>query len=93
MEMGGLGIMGGLVVFTIGIVVLIAVTMFVPTIAGTIEDAQPALASDSDWNATHNTNLPNIASKYESISPLIWLAAIVAVIALVLGVLIGLGRV
>ena len=93
MRGGGLGIMGGLVVFTIGVVVLIAVTMFVPTIAGTIQDAQPDLAADSDWNATHNTDLPNIADKYTQISPLIWLAAIVAVIALVLGVLIGLGRV
>jgi hypothetical protein len=33
-----------------------------PTLAGSIQAAQPALSATSDWNETHNTNMPNGAS-------------------------------
>ena len=41
-----------------GLLVFVVLEIFAPTIAGTIEDAQPTLAADSDWNKTYNTDLP-----------------------------------
>ena len=48
-------IIGGFV----GLLVIVAIVILGPTLAGSIEDAQPALGATSDWNATHNTNMPN----------------------------------
>lgn len=48
-------IIGGFV----GLLVIVAIVILGPTLAGSIQQAQPALAADSDWNGTHNTALPN----------------------------------
>ena len=48
-------IIGGFV----GLLVVVAIVILGPTLAGSIEDARPALAADSEWNETHNTNMPN----------------------------------
>ena len=48
-------IIGGFV----GLLVIVAIVILGPTLAGSIEGAVPALAADSDWNGTHNTDLPN----------------------------------
>jgi len=37
---------------------------YAPTIAGTIEAAQPDLGVDSDWNKTYNTDLPTGAETW-----------------------------
>lgn len=43
----------------IGLLVIVTIVIMAPTLAGSIEAAQPALGASSDWNATHNTNLPD----------------------------------
>src|SRR5512138_2772615 len=53
------GMMAPVLSIATGLLVFVVLEIFAPTIAGTIQNAQPALAVDSDWNETHNTNLPN----------------------------------
>lgn len=67
----------------IGALMYIIVTMFVPFVGGSVEDAMPALAADSDWNSTHNTNLPAPATTWVSINGFLTIAAIFAVMSLV----------
>jgi hypothetical protein len=43
----------------IGLLVIVAIVILGPTLAGSIEEAQPAMGASSDWNSTHNTDLPN----------------------------------
>jgi hypothetical protein len=47
-----------------GLLVFVVLEIFAPTIAGTIEDAQPVMDADSDWNGTHNTDLPNGSNEW-----------------------------
>lgn len=49
-----------------GLLIFVILIIFAPTIAGSIEDAQPALSPTSDWNATHNTDLPNGVSQWQT---------------------------
>lgn len=42
----------------IGLLVVVAIVILGPTLAGSIEEAQPAMGATSDWNVTHNTDLP-----------------------------------
>lgn len=67
----------------IGALMYLIVTMFVPFVGGTVETAMPALPADSEWNATHNTNLPSPSNTWVSISGFLTIAAIFAVMALV----------
>jgi hypothetical protein len=46
----------------IGLLVIVTIVILGPTLAGSIQAAQPALGATSDWNETHNTNMPNGAS-------------------------------
>jgi hypothetical protein len=61
-EGGGGGPMGMLVGAFIGLIVIVAVVILAPTIMGSIEQAQPAMPATSDWNSTHNAELPNGAA-------------------------------
>lgn len=74
--------MGPLIAIAIGAVVLIAVMMFAPVIAGTIEESMPNLAEDSQWNASVNTDLPDTADTWTTISGLLVLCAIIIVISI-----------
>ena len=86
---GGLGPMAGVVMILVGLVVVVAVMTFAPTIGGQIEAAQPDLAPTSDWNATHNTNLPSSATTYTDNVGMITLLITIIIIAIALGYLIG----
>jgi len=83
---------GLMVAAAIGALILIAVFMFVPFVAGTIENAMPDLPADSDWNATHNTGLPDTDETWATLAGLLVLAAIVLVITIVIMYLKGIGR-
>src|SRR5512138_2011808 len=63
---GGVGPMAGVIMVMIGLVVVVAVMQFAPTIGGSIEASQPALDPTSDWNSTHNTELPSSSTFYTS---------------------------
>jgi hypothetical protein len=56
---GSGGMMAPILSIATGLLVFVVLEIFAPTIAGTIEQSQPALGPTSDWNATHNTDLPN----------------------------------
>jgi len=76
--------MAALTAIAIGALILIAVFMFVPYVGGTIEGSMPDLAADSDWNETHNADLPNGAETWTTIASLLTLAAVVVVISIVI---------
>ena len=61
---GGLGPMSGVVMVMIGLVVVVAIMQFAPTIGGSIYNAQPTLGTTNPWNATYNTNLPSATTFY-----------------------------
>ena len=76
--------MASLTAIAIGTLILIAVFMFIPYVGGTIEGSMPSLAADSDWNETHNEDLPNGADTWTTIASLLTLAAVVLVISIVI---------
>lgn len=88
--MGGLGPMAGIVAIAVGLIVVVAVLQFAPTIGGTIEKAQPALDPASKWNKTANTNLPDPADTYTNNVTLIGLLITIVIISLALAYLIRL---
>src|SRR5512139_112612 len=55
----GGGMMAPVLSIATGLLIFVILIIFAPTIAGSIEQAQPAMGASSDWNATHNTDLPN----------------------------------
>lgn len=57
--MGAGGMMAPVMSIASGLLIFVILIIFAPTIAGSIEAAQPAMAADSDWNSTHNTDLPS----------------------------------
>lgn len=65
-----------------GLIVVIAGFIFVPFIAGTMESSMPALAVDSDWNRTHNTNMPDVPQMWATWGGLISLAIIALMLAI-----------
>lgn len=67
----------------IGALMYLIVTMFVPFVGGSVEQAMPALPADSEWNKTYNTDLPDAADTWVSINGFLTIAAIFAVMALV----------
>jgi len=83
---------GLMVAAGIGALILIAVFMFVPYVAGTIENSMPDLPADSDWNATANTDLPDAAETWATLANLLALAAIILVITIAIMYLKGIGR-
>ena len=57
--MGGSGMMAPILSIATGLLIFVILVIFAPTIAGSIEAAQPDMAPGSDWNATYNTDLPS----------------------------------
>jgi hypothetical protein len=49
----------------IGLLVIVAIVTLGPVLGGKLETAMPALAVDSEFNATYNTNLPSAAGIWE----------------------------
>ncbi len=58
------GPMNTIIAGFIGLLVIVAVVILGPTLMGSIEEATPALAVDSNWNATYNTDLPDGSSMW-----------------------------
>lgn len=73
-----------IIAIAIGLITLIAVITVGPVVGGSIENAMPALAADSGWNSTYNTDLPEGSDTWEQLVPLL----ILAVLALVIGLVI-----
>ena len=85
---GGLGPMAGVIMVMIGLVVVVAVMQFAPTIGGSIAAAQPALGATNSWNATYNTNLPSASTFYTNNVQLVSLLVTIIIISLILAYLI-----
>jgi hypothetical protein len=85
---GGLGPMAGVIMVMIGLVVVVAIMQFAPTIGGSISAAQPALGVTNSWNATYNTNLPSATTFYSNNVQLVSLLVTIIIISLILAYLI-----
>lgn len=79
---GGGNPMGVLTAVAIGALIFIAILMFVPYVAGTIEESMPALGASSNWNATYNTDLPEPSETWTTVAALLTLCAVVLVISI-----------
>ena len=73
-----------IIAIAIGILTLIAVFAVVPVVGGSIDNAMPTLSDTSSWNSTYNTDLPDGASIWEQLGPLLVLAVLALVIGLVI---------
>ena len=56
---GGGGMMAPVLSIATGLLIFVILIIFAPTIAGSIEQAQPAMDPASQWNSSVNTDLPN----------------------------------
>lgn len=70
---------GPITSMAIGALIFVAILMFGPYLAGTIQQATPALPVTSQFNATYNANLPNPATTWTTIVGLLTLCAVVVV--------------
>lgn len=84
----GLGPMSGVIMVMIGLVVVVAIMQFAPTIGGSIYNAQPNLGATNPWNQTYNTNLPSPTTFYASNVSLVSLLVTIIIISLILAYLI-----
>jgi hypothetical protein len=85
---GGLGPMAGVIMVMIGLVVIVAIMQFAPTIGGSIAASQPVLGTNNPWNSTYNTNLPSPTTFYENNVQLVSLLVTIIIISLILAYLI-----
>ena len=94
---GGSGSMGGHSGVVIGLVLTVLICsvlyMLVPFIGGTIETSMPAVAANSDWNSTHNTNLKTGADVWTTGQGLIIVVLIVLILFTILAILMSLGKI
>lgn len=79
---GEIGIMKLLSGVAIGVLTLIIIFSLVPVVGASVDDAMPS--TDGEWNSTTNPDIPTGVSLWQTMGPLIGLAALVAVIAIVL---------
>ncbi|MDO5845540.1 MAG: hypothetical protein Q4Q04_01320 [Methanocorpusculum sp.] len=79
---GEIGIMKLLSGVAIGILTLIIIYSLVPVVGASVDDAMPDISGQ--WNTTTNPDIPTGVDLWETMGPLIGLAALVAVIAIVL---------
>jgi hypothetical protein len=91
-QVGGLGPMAGPIMVMIGLVVVVAIMQFAPTIGGSIAAAQPTLGTTNPWNATCATALgtpiPSAVSMYSNNVTLVSLLITIIIISLILAYLI-----
>jgi hypothetical protein len=85
---GGLGPMSGVIMVMIGLVVVVAIMQFAPTIGGSISNAQPDLGVTNPWNETYNTALPSATTFYTNNVQLVSLLVTIIIISLILAYLI-----
>ena len=84
----GLGPMSGVIMVMIGLVVVVAIMQFAPTIGGSIYAAQPTLGVTNPWNQTYNTALPQASTFYTNNIQLVSLLVTIIIISLILAYLI-----
>jgi hypothetical protein len=89
----GLGPMSGVIMVMIGLVVVVAIMQFAPTIGGSIQAAQPTLAWNNPWNDTYasqynTTRIPSAATFYTNNVQLVSLLVTIIIISLILAYLI-----
>ena len=84
----GLGPMSGVIMVMIGLVVVVAIMQFAPTIGGSIYSSQPALSATNPWNGTYNTALPSATTFYSNNVTLVSLLVTIIIISLILAYLI-----
>lgn len=87
-----MGIMDNPIQIMVGIISIVAIAVMIPTLAGLLENAQPDLPADSDWNATHNPDLPNIAENYGIWMALVLVLVIVIIMAVAINYFYGFNR-
>ena len=73
-------------------VVFLVLIMFVPTIMSSVETAQPDLAADSDWNSSFNTDLPDVADTYSSLSSILVAVVIIIIVGIAIFALLRMGN-
>lgn len=83
------GMMGPVISIATGLLIFVILIIFAPTIAGSVEAAQPALGASSDWNVTHNTNLPTGADTWETNIEILGVVVLIISIAVALYYLKG----
>ncbi len=84
------GPFGGVILIMIGLVVVVALAQFIPTLGGSIEQSQPSFGADSDWNSTHNADLPSGAGMYAQNFQLVGLLATIIIVSIILAMLVRL---
>lgn len=84
-----MGIFGLLIGAGAGIMALVIMLMLMPVIGGNFEQAMPALAENSDWNSSYNTDLPSGADAYETLTPFLVIVGLVSLAMLVIGLVAG----
>lgn len=83
--------MFGVVAIAIGVLVYLVVSMVVPMIGASVEDATPALGPESQWNTSVNTDLPEASDTWATVSGLLNLIVIVTILGGILQILMSLG--
>lgn len=84
----GLGPMSGVIMVIIGLVVVVAIMQFAPTIGGSIYAATPTLGASNPWNTTYNTAIPSSTTFYTNNIQLVSLLVTIIIISLILAYLI-----
>ena len=83
------GMAAPLIGVAVNLLVFIILVIFAPTIAGTIEAAQPDLGPTSEWNKTHNPDLPTGAETWTTVIQIIGVVFLVIAISIAIFYLKG----
>ena len=54
-----------------GLIIFLVYLMIIPYIGGTVQNTMPTLPVTSEWNSTYNTALPQPASIYTNLIPIV----------------------
>lgn len=81
------GMFDPLIMMAIGALILAVLGIFAPYIGGTVEGSMPTLAVDSEWNATYNTDLPSTADSWGTLQSLLWAAATIMIVIVIIAYL------
>lgn len=83
--------MFGVVSIAIGVLIYLVVTMIIPMIGASVEDATPTIDNTSMWSTTSNPDLPSAANTWATVSGLLNLVVIITILAGILQILMALG--
>jgi hypothetical protein len=86
---GGGGMMAPVLSVATGLLIFVILIIFAPTIAGSIEQAQPAMSVDSEWNATVNADLPDGVSVWTTNVQILGVVVLIISIAIAMYYLKG----